>query len=297
MIAISTSWNFSRHGALVPCVAEIAKLGYEAVELSARGSVPDLHSVGEACRDGRMRVRSVHAPLTAAAWTDGNPAGALADPDEGRRRRAVATVLSCLPVAAAAGARVVVVHLGAVPIEGAVARQQAWLEALAAGEPLPDAAGEALAERERKRDAHLEAAARSLFDLTRAEPEVTFALETRLGFHAIPSFDEVELLLSDAAGKNVAYWHDTGHAALQGRVTGVDPLAWLDRYGTEAAGVHLHDVLGPLDHLPPGGGEVDWPAVAGYVSTGMVKVLEVNGRHSAAELAAGADFLAGVGIA
>ncbi len=294
MLAVSTTWNHGRHAALCPAVRELAALGYEAVELRARGAAPDREEAGRLCRDLRIRCRSVHAPLTAGPWTDGDPSRDLASLDEARRARAVASVLGTLPAAAEARAEVIVLHLGEVEVERARERQEAWLAAVTAGDPLPGDREAARAERAALRDRHLAAAARSLFELTRAEPEVTFALENRLHFHEIPDLEEVELLLEDAAGKRVAYWHDTGHAHLLGRVGGPDPAAWLARHGPRCAGLHLHDVVGGVDHLPPGGGEVEWAAVREGISSRMLRVLEVHARHSAEELAAGASFARGL---
>ncbi|MHC4470429.1 MAG: sugar phosphate isomerase/epimerase family protein [Planctomycetota bacterium] len=296
-LAVSTTWNFERHGALAPAAREIADLGFAGVELRAQGSVPDRVAGGEACRALRLECRSVHTPLTETPWTDGDPSSGLASADEATRARAVAAVLDTLRTASAAGASVLIVHLGGVEMNGAFRRQWSWLEAVGGGDPLPDDAVAALDERRAKRDRHLDAAARSLFDLTRAEPGVTWALENRLGFHEIPDLDEVELLLADAPGENVAFWYDTGHAHLLGRVGGPDPLAWLDRYGDRTAGLHLHDVVGEEDHLPPGGGEVDWTGVRGYLSSDMIRVIEIHRRHSVTELVAGADYLRDLRIA
>ena len=93
--------------------------------------------------------------------------------------------------------------------------------------------------------------------------------------HEIPDLEEVELLLSDAAGRKVAYWHDTGHAEVLSKLGVTASPAWLERFGSRTAGVHLHDVLGPVDHLPPGGGEVDWAGVAHYLATGKRDLLDV----------------------
>lgn len=297
MLAVSTTWNFDRRGGLRAAVAEIAELGYEGVELRAQGAVPDLAEAGEFCREKRVRCRSVHLPLTPFGWSGGDPSRELASPDEASRARAVAAALLGLPAAAAARAEILVLHLGEVEVPEARSRQRRWLAAALEGPPPGEEVAAALAERRALRDAHLEAAARSLFDLRRAAPEVVFALESRLHFHEIPDLEEVELLVSDAGGRGVAYWHDTGHVHLQGMLGIADPLAWLERHGRHTAGLHLHDVAGGTDHLPPGAGEVDWVGTRELAGSGMLRVLEVHGRHSAAELALGADHLRSLGLA
>ena len=47
---------------------------------------------------------------------------------------------------------------------------------------------------------------------------------------------------------------------------------------------------------PPGPGEVDWAGVRAGVSGGMLRVLEVHGRHGGNELLAGAAHLRDVGL-
>lgn len=297
MISISTTWNYHRHGAIAPAAREISDLGFTGVEIRAKGPVPDRQEGGQAIRDGRMRCRSVHAPLMPGPWHDGDPTRDFASTDEAQRLRAVQAVLTAVPAAAAAGAEIIVLHAGEVAMDRAAEHQEEWLAQVVAGRDVGAAVAAALAERRELRDAHLEAAARSLFDLNRASPDVTFAIEGRLSFHEIPDLEEVELLLSDAGGRRVAYWHDTGHAQIIGKLGVTDPGAWLSMFGNRTAGVHLHDVLGTLDHLPPGGGEVDWVAVAQGLGVGMVRVLEIHRRHAPGELLRGADHLASVGIA
>ncbi len=296
MLSVSTSFNFGRCGSLSAAVRDAAKLGFAGVELRAQGAAPDREAAGALCRDLRLRCRSVHAPLTPGPWDGGDPTKEIASADETKRRAAVRAVLDTLPAAAAAGAEVIVVHLGEVPAEGASARQRGWLRALAAGQDPAADVRAALADRNRRRDPHLLAAARSLFDLTRAEPDVRFAFEVRMYWNEIPSLDEVEVLLSDSAGKRVSWWHDTGHAHYLGRVGITDPLAWLSRYGASCAGLHLHDMAGETDHLPPGLGEVDWTGLSALAGAGMLRVLELSSRCGAAEALGGARHLETVGL-
>jgi sugar phosphate isomerase/epimerase len=176
MLSVSTSFNFERAGSLAAAARELSDLGYHGVELRAQGAVPDLCSAGAACRDLRIRCRSVHAPLTAGPWSGGDPSRQIASLDEGRRRAAVESVLGTLPVAAAAGAEVIVVHLGEVSIEGARNRHREWFRAIDEGRPIAEDVAAALAERRTKRDPHLLAAARSFNELTRAAPDVVFAV-------------------------------------------------------------------------------------------------------------------------
>ena len=155
-------------------------------------------------------------------------------------------------------------RLGAVSIDGAK-------------ESEPD-----LEARQAHRDPHLDAAARSLFELLRAEPNVVWSIATPESWLGIPDPEEVDLLISDVGRRNVAYTHDTAAAHRLGELGVADPLVWLSEHGSAASGVLLSDRAGEYDGLPPGAGGVDWPAVVSQVGSGMLRTLVVDSRHSAA---------------
>jgi sugar phosphate isomerase/epimerase len=261
MIAISTAWNGRRMGGPSGAVREIRELGHGAVELEVPASGEGGTAAGRLCRELSVRCRVVRATP--------EPGGGLSSPDEGVRAEAIRAVLAALPGAAAAQAEVVVFALGA--IEGDAAA--------------PDV-----------RERHLDRAARSLFSLRKAEPGVTFAFLTPADVRALPSIDEVEHLLEDAAGARIAYVHDAARARILEREGISDSLAWLDRHGRATAGLVLADVAGDVTGLPPGAGEVDFTALAAAAGSAMHRTLRLDPRHSAAELALGVDHLRAAGF-
>ena len=228
------------------------------------------------CHDGRMRCPTIAAPFFAVPWTDGDPSRHLASPDDARRQRSVAAVLGCLPAAAQVQARAIVIHLGEMDLPGDGHDAQARLAV---------------------RDRYLDAAARSLFDLTRAQPEIVFSIRTPATWRGLPDPEELGLLFEDAAVPNLGYTHDVAAADRLAREGFVDAAAWLATHGPRAVSVVLSDHLGDLLGLPPGGGEVDWSLVKGELTASMLRVLAVGANHSAAEMLAGAGFLRDRGIA
>ncbi len=299
MIAASTTWNVVRCGGLVAAAAELRDLGFGAVELRAKDGAPDAATCGEGLRALGVRVVSAHAPLAPGPET-GEALDALASADVRAREWAVAALLASAGAAKDAGTALVVVHAGEVPVPGARDRLRRWRGMVGLDGVVPagvrEEAAALRAERAPLRDAALAALVRALHAACRAEPEVTFALETRLHLHEIPALDEVEILFSEVGSKRLAYWHDTGHAAVQEALGGPPAGAWLARHGPRCAGVHLHDVAGLADHLPPGAGTIPWREVAAALPSRCVRTLEVNRRWPAEMLLEGRRVLEAAGI-
>jgi sugar phosphate isomerase/epimerase len=279
MLAISTSWSFPRRGNLADAVDDVAAIKFDAVELRANGAAPDHLDGARHAAEIRMKCPSVAAPLDPRPWAAGDPLLGLSSPDETRRRAAVNAALTTLPAASAAGARVILIRLGEVEVPG-----------LTADDP-PD-----LDRRREHRDRHLDAAARSLFELLRAESGVVWSIETPRTWLSLPDLEEVELLVSDAGRRSVAYTHDVAAAHRLGGLGVADPEAWLEAHGAVTSGVLLSDRAGEFEGLPPGAGEVDFAGLAAQVGSGMLRTLLLDPRHPAADVVAGAERLKGLGL-
>jgi sugar phosphate isomerase/epimerase len=238
MRVVSTSFNVPRTSSLVAAVTEIGSMEFAGVEMAASERVGDAFEAAALCREKRLRVPTIAAPI-------GEPVGNLSSPDEARRNRAVSAVLSTVPIAAEAQARALIVRLG-------------------------DAEGE-------DRTPHLEAAARSIFDLTRAVPELTFSVRTPETSRGLPDAEEMELLFEDASGRNVSYTHDAACGGTEER---------LSRHGPRTISVILSD------RAP----EIDWREVRAGLSSGMIRVIELDPNRSGAELLAFAAHLKDVGV-
>lgn len=134
---------------------------------------------------------------------------------------------------------------------------------------------------------------RSLMELAEhaAQNGIRLGLENRYHYPEIPLPDELEELLELGCGEVVGYWHDTGHAQVLQHLGFATHEEWLRRFGDQAIGVHLHDVIALKDHLPAGVGLVDWDMVAGNLPPGALRTCEFQSFNSRQEVVAGLRWL------
>ncbi len=105
--------------------------------------------------------------------------------------------------------------------------------------------------------------------------------------------EELERLVDALPRGSVSVCLDTGHVAAFSRL----PVSrWWDRLGDRVAALHLHDNDGLSDdHLPPGSGIFDFPALAAILEGAAeppLMTLEVD----IARAAAGRDYLESLGM-
>jgi sugar phosphate isomerase/epimerase len=284
--ALSTAWHIARITDARELLALPARLGFGGVELSSVGL--DLAAeVREVAGDGYPPIVSLHAPCPVpypgAARLDD-----LAALDERRRRAAVDFTKATVDMAAAVGARAIVLHLGTV--EGTLPQPavvQAMEDGMKVGMKVGMEAGDrdewkallakGLAARKAVADRHLDRCMASLEALTAhaAGSGVRLGAETRYEYNDLPSFEEFAVILREFGHRGVGYWHDVGHAHAQQVLGLATPRQYLERYGENLLGFHLHDARSTRDHLPPGEGEVDFEALRAYARPEHLRVFEV----------------------
>jgi sugar phosphate isomerase/epimerase len=239
---------------------ELGRLAPAAVELGAGGP----EGLGRGLI-GALATGSRGVPVVALeAFCPGprplaGPALAARDATE----RAAAARLAGRTILAAAelGARFVVVALGVVGFDTESARLRAGFER---GEAQESLWREKRAERAAAAGPHLDLARLALEPLLRLAESagVVLAVTNRPDYAELPAPEELLGLLADFAGAPLGPWFDT--AAAHGlEVSGAAaPGATLAAFGRGALGVHLTDAAGLARGLPPGTGEVDFPALA-----------------------------------
>lgn len=303
MIALSTAWYPRGAPRFDATLRAIAGMGFEAIEVGITDSVPFRMKDALAClKRTPLKVLSVHNVCSNRKLDPSNRRGDwLASTDEEQRRVGVEATLESIENAKALGASTVVLHVGSLPIEEKWEKQALLYHlarggAAAAGE-LGVSREEILAERAACGTAQLDAACRSLAELLDKSSGIRLGLECRLGWHELPSLDEVGLLLDRFPDPRVGYWHDVGHAVVQDFMGLGDHLEWLRRHGGRTIGVHLHDVReGHHDHYPPGLGEVDYAPLVGLLPRDALRVMEISANFIAEEVALGRRRLEELGL-
>ena len=133
---------------------------------------------------------------------------------------------------------------------------------------------------------HVDAASFSLERLLpRAEKlGVSLALENRNHASELPNAAEAALLFERFEGARLGAWYDTGHAYTQA-LAGVAPVnEWVHLFRDKLLGAHLHDSVGPDDHMPPGMGDQDWPEILRLLEGCPRMVLEVRPMYEAGQI-------------
>ncbi len=280
---------------------EIARAaGYDAIEVS--------HATPEAPFDALLktpgvRLSSIHAPAPLTVDGNGrrNSSLNLASLDEEERALALTHAKRSVDHAADAGARYVVVHLGAVGgdmFEEERRLRRLYDSGVREGDEVAALRRACVERRAAMAAPYLERARRTLDELvTYASARgVAIGLENRLHYHEIPQVDEVADLLEPYPLEAAGYWHDVGHAEVQSRLGLVDCRSWLRLHGQRTIGAHMHDVDGLADHRAPGRGTVDWRYIAEGLPPAALRVFEIDQRQPEESLAAAVTFLKERGV-
>jgi len=289
LLSVSTSAIASRTDKAEEIVAWLNEVGACMVELNGvkEGTYRELRSMLP--RAG-ISVSSFHN-FCPVPESGGTLLFIAEDPEE--RLSAVRATINTLKSAADLGARAVVCHLDCVPLQREV-------EAFAAKLRAEGDSKEVRAARERLKKLRREKAApyldRVLWCLDRILEAATrlgvmVGIETRCGYHEIPSPEEIGLILEKFAGAPLGYWHDVGHAHHLEFLGLGRQEELLRRYRDAIIGVHLHDARGERDHLTPGTGEVDLAAVLAYIPPEAIKTVEAAEMQDTASLRRGLEHL------
>jgi sugar phosphate isomerase/epimerase len=300
-IGLSTAWN-GPGGSPDTLLDQHRALGFRRLEAYAHFDPDQLRALAAAARGRDMHIASLHAPCPVPTdergerlrWSDW-----LASTQPAERQLAVDAVKRTIDAAVELGAQAIVVHLGNT---GVASRQGAVFEVVGrAGRDRPEhrqLLELAWREREAAKAPHLELALRSIRELGEHAlgSGVQIGVETRDGYHEIPSLDEFEQVFEVCQGLPVGYWHDAGHGAKLAYGGFVEHEAYLRRYGQRLVGMHIHDTLGARDHLAPGQGETDFAMLARYLQPATIRTLELSASVAAAHISRALDLLDDLGV-
>ena len=265
---------------------EIRALGFEYAELSHNTSIALLPGIQAAVKDGVIKVLSLHnfCPLpigvTGMAPDCYRPSAA----DDRERDQALRHTLRTLEFAAMLGAKVVVLHLGCVPMRWPNRPRQLMVMYADGKELTPQfeqLRQKTLMARERKREKYFVQVCRVLDRLVPRvkELKLTLGMETRMGIEEIPNEDEADNLIRCYGTDALAYWFDNAHGQIKENMGLLRQESVLERFRGRMAGMHLQDFVPPLmDHLPPGLGEYEFARLAPFVDDEMIVSWEIHGE-------------------
>lgn len=288
MLSLSTSWNASKHNNGRDLIEEIRAIGFDTVELSfalTRAIVEDLLALTEG---GAIKVSSLHNMCPLPSEIEPQKASpdyySLASCDEEERARAVAAAKTTIDYAARFNARAVVVHAGRVDVEDRT-RQLAAL--VSENRDFVRLREQMITERENKKGPHLESAIRSLEEIVShgKTARISIGVENRYYYREIPIMTELEAIFRHFKPGELFYWHDVGHAEVFDRLGICRHKALLNNFGDRLLGIHLHDIIGPVnDHKTPGHGTFDFSLVKPHIKPETIKVLEVHQPATAEDI-------------
>jgi sugar phosphate isomerase/epimerase len=298
-LALSTSWNAFKHTTGKKIIQEIKDTGFSRIELSFSLTPQIIQDIINIKDKEKIEIVSAHnycpIPYDVSREFALPDCYSLASLDEEERKRAVYFTKKSIECCAELKAKVLVLHSGRVKMETNM-RSLLNLYSIAGKEnqQFKEIKDKMQKEREEKKSEHLSCALKSLEELDKYAQkfEIILGLENRFYFEEIPSFDEIDIFLSNFKDGNIFYWHDTGHAQVLENLGLIDSAYdFLKRYGKRLCGIHLHDVRGFRDHLAPLKGELDFAGFKPYLTDSTIKVLEVHYPATSKEIVKAKKYL------
>ena len=279
---------------------EIRDLGFEYAELSHGIRISLVPGILEVVDAGELKISTVHnfCPLPIGVNHAAPNIFKFTSTDTREREKAFRQTLQTLEFAQRVGARLVVLHLGAVEMKDYTEK---LLDLIAAGNRETSKYQRLCAEVEEKREARKEQHVALAFEaLRRLEEEAAkrglmLGIENREALEEIPFETDFQFLFFEFRGGPIKYWHDTGHAQIKENLGFIHHAMHLESMTEDLAGFHIHDVEFPgRDHRPPGKGMIDFEALKAFVKPDHIKVLELSPSVTVEELRTGWSHLKSV---
>ena len=133
-------------------------------------------------------------------------------------------------------------------------------------------------DRKEKSAPHLDALTNALVEIVRFADgsNLMLGIENLLAYYEMPSFDELAHLLNEFQQSWFGWQLDLGHIIIQENL-GLESLSeWLTVFGKQMVGVHFHDVIGLVDHMAPGTGNIDFDRLGPFIPPYAQLTVEVR---------------------
>jgi sugar phosphate isomerase/epimerase len=293
MFTFSTCWNSRRHTDGRAMLAEIRALGFEFVELGHATRLSLLDGIQRAVAAKEIKIASVHnfCPLPLGVNGPAPDYYLPSSPRDRERESAIRHTLRTLDCAVAVGAKVMVLHLGTIPLRDYTGKLLKKLVDGKAGTPRYERIKiKALTKRAKRRPKYFDNVCRVLDVVVPRAKDlgIKMGLETRMTIGDIPDEDDVEELMRRYGADVLGYWLDNAHAQFKENLGLLRIESVLERFRGRTLGMHLQDFAPPVrDHLPPGAGSFDFARLTPFITDGMILSWEIHGPYEAQQIIEG----------
>ncbi|MBU1906374.1 MAG: sugar phosphate isomerase/epimerase [Candidatus Omnitrophica bacterium] len=295
---LSTSWNAFRYEKAKEMLFEIRDLGYSGLELSFNLTSSMVKEIEEEVRKGEIKVLSLHnfcpTPEGFNRFQALPDCYSMASADEAERKLAVKFTKNSIDTAERLNAKALVLHCGRVEMPNETRELiDLFQNKKQDSKRFSELFKATKQTRERLRSKFFENSLKSLDKLNSyaRKKRILLGVETRCYYREIPILEEIGIILERFKGSNIRYWHDVGHAQIMENLGFVRHKDFLELYGKEMIGIHLHDILGCRDHMAPSKGEFDFSILKPYLKENTLKILEVHHPATAEDLKKAKKFL------
>ncbi|MDR0533336.1 MAG: sugar phosphate isomerase/epimerase [Verrucomicrobiales bacterium] len=281
-LAISTSWNSSRHNDGFAMLEELVTLGFKSAELSHGIRYSLWPGILKALDQKIIRISSLHnfCPLPLGFLKASPNCYEFTDPRQSRRTMAVKLTKETIDHAAKFGAKAVVLHLGSLRQR----HRNHELAALMAKGKLGSRAYVrkkigAVSEHEELFPAAWPRLKECLAEICQHanDKKVKLGFESREAVEEIPLENQWDLLFGEFP--QAGYWHDFGHSAQKDALGFLDHETEFRKRQPRLLGCHLQDFKAPdRDHLALGDGEIPFKNFLPLMAKNTLCVLELSPR-------------------
>ncbi len=261
---------------------EIRELGFEYAELSHGIRISLVPGILEAVQAGEIKISTLHnfCPLPMGINYAAPNIFKFTSAERRERENAWKYSLKTIEFAERVGARLIVLHSGAVDLKDYNEKLESYVEQGLKDTPKYQ---RLVQEVEEKRLRRIEGPRQLAIEMIRAlaqqagEKGILLGIENREAVEEIPFDDDLSFFLGELPD-NVRYWHDCGHAQIKENLGFIaQHRMHFESLAPRLGGCHIHDVIPPgIDHCPPGSGMIDFSALAPWVKPEHIKVLELN---------------------